>query len=317
TGHLHLEGSVPTDFLARIALKNDLQQHANLFQAYRPRRFGSFAEFSKLIILTAETLRTRKDFLHAAQLLGERLRHENVIYAEIIWVPQLYFRHAIPLDDILSAMNTARRHVLAEHGIEMNWIIDLVRGYPDKGSRVLKWLETIDLASSHIVGIGLGGNETYSLEGMRDLLLAGRALGLDLYPHSGEQCGPDEVEAVIEMLSPRRIAHGIRAAERDATLHLIQSEGIHLDICPTSNLALGVFDSFRDLPIRALTEAGCSFSINTDDPALLGIDLDSEIRRCMDVHGLTADFLHRMYQGAADATFLPSERRADLRKRLA
>lgn len=316
TGHLHLEGSIPTDFLAGMATRNGLPKHADLFRSYRPRRFGSFDEFSRLIVLTSQTLRTRKDFLHSGLLLGERLHHERVIYAEIIWVPQLYLGHGIDLDEILSALNAARQEVLAKHGIEMNWIVDLVRGYPEKGEMILKWLERVDLKSNNIVAIGLGGNETHPLDDMYDLLLTGRALGVELYPHSGEQCGPDHVEAVIDRLAPRRIAHGVRAAERDETLRLIHAEGIHLDLCPTSNLALGVFDSIGDLPIRKLIETGCAFSINTDDPAFLGIDLDTEIRTCMQVHGLTTGFLQQMYQNAADATFLPPDAKAHLRQRL-
>lgn len=317
TGHLHLEGSIPLDFLARIALKNDLPHHADLFRTYQPRRFSSFDAFSKLIILSAQTLRTNEDFWYSARLVGERLRHDGVIYGEIIWVPQLYFGHDITLDDILKALNKARQHTLETYGIEMNWIVDLVRGFPKQGNAVLRWLETIDLQANHIVAVGLGGNETHPLSDMRDLLLSARDLGLEIYPHSGEQCGPDHVEEVIDALGPRRIAHGIRAAEQDATLGVIRAQGIHLDICPTSNLALGLFPTMTDLPIKRLIEAECAFSINTDDPALLGIDLASEIKACMDLHGLTIGFLQNMYRNAADATFLNPDGKARLLQRLA
>lgn len=316
-GHLHLEGSVPTDFLTKIADRNALPDHAKLLRTYRPGYFASFEAFSKLIILTAQTLRTRKDFLQAGLLLGERLRHDGVLYAEILWVPQLYVAHAIEIDDILEALNEARDRTLANYGIEMNWIVDLVRGYPKQGELVMRWLQGFDPRSRHIVAVGLGGNETHPLSDMQDLLLSARELGIEIYPHAGEQCGPDQVEEVISVLAPRRIAHGIRAAERDATLQIIRSEGIHLDICPTSNLALRVYENMHDLPIPKLIAAQCAFSINTDDPALLGIDLESEIRQCVEVHGLTADFLQQMYRNAAEASFLVPEEKARLSRRLA
>lgn len=316
-GHLHLEGSVPTDFLAKIAERNALPGHVNLFRAYRPRRFASFEAFSRLIVATAQALRTRTDVLQAGLLLGERLRNDGVLYAEILWVPQLYNTAAIDLDGILEALNEARDRILTRYGIEMNWIVDLVRGYPKQGEQVMRWLQGFDPRSRHIVAVGLGGNETHPLSDMQALLLSARDLGIEIYPHSGEQCGPDQVEEVITVLAPRRIAHGIRAAERESTLQIIRSEGIHLDICPTSNLALRVYGNLRDLPIPKLIAAQCAFSINTDDPALLGIDLEFEIRQCMQVHGLTAGSLQQMYRNAAAATFLGPEDKTDLCRRLA
>ncbi|NRB03254.1 MAG: hypothetical protein HRU30_08320 [Rhodobacteraceae bacterium] len=316
TGHLHLEGSVPSPILARVATRNGLAKHASAFQRYRPGRFKSFAQFAQLIVMTAQTLRLPKDFFEAGLLLGERLRRENVVYAEVIWVPQLYFRHSIGLGGILHALNAARDRVLAQHGITINWIVDLVRGYPANSERVVTWLGTLDLKSSNIVAVGLGGNETHPLADLVDPLLAARSLGLEIYPHAGEQCGAKSIDEVIDRLSPQRIAHGIRAAESRATLEEIRTLGIQLDVCPTSNVRLGVYQSLRDLPIRKLVEAECRFSINTDDPALFAIDLDTEVSTLMSAHELTMEFVERTYQWALDAAFLNEAERSEIRKRL-
>lgn len=315
-GHLHFEGSVPTSYLARVAAKNELVDHSRVLKAYRPMRFRSFVEFARLIVISAHALRTERDFFFACQHLGERLQRENVLYAEVIWVPQLYLRHAIGLNAILRALNASRDRILDTHGIEIRWIVDFVRGYPRQGAHVLKWLESIDPGACNIVAVGLGGNESHPLKDMRDLLLAAKNLGLAIYPHAGEQKGSASVVEVIEDLEPQRIAHGIRATESDEVLRLIRSRGIHLDICPTSNRALGVYRTIKDLPVKALIEAECAFSINTDDPALLGTNMNVELDACMQAHDLTSDFVQTMYRQAVEVTFLGNEEKEHLRRRM-
>ena len=315
-GHMHFEGSVPINFLVRIAHKNSLNKHATIWEAYRPRYFSAFSEFSKYIILSAQTLRTRSDFYQAGLLIGEQLHNDDVIYAEIIWVPQLYFAHTIGIDDILDALNEARYITFKNKGIEMNWIVDLVRGYPRQGEKVIRWLQGFSPRSRNVVGVGLGGNETHPLNDMKDLLLSVRDFGIEVYPHSGEQCGAEQVEEVVSVLGPPRLAHGIRATEEKATLDIIHEQGIHLDICPVSNIALRVYDSLQNIPIVKLVDADCAFSINTDDPALFGTNLKFEIEQCMAVHGLTADFVRESYRKASNATFLLPQDKVLLSQRL-
>ena len=315
-GHLHFEGSVPTSYLARTAAKNELAAHSSLLKAYRPMRFRSFLEFARLIVISAHALRTEEDFFFACQYVGQRLQRENVLYAEVIWVPQLYLRHTIGLNAILRALNASRDRILDTHGIEIRWIVDFVRGYPNQGAHVLEWLTSIDPRSCNIVAVGLGGDESHSLKEMRDLLRATRKLGLAVYPHAGEQKGPASVVEVIEELEPQRIAHGIRAAESDEVLRLIRSQNIHLDICPTSNCALGLYEKIKYLPINTLIEAKCAFSINTDDPALFGVNMNVELEACMQAHDLTSDFVQAMYRQAVDVTFLSNEEKEHLRRRM-
>src|SRR5262245_8572626 len=74
-----------------------------------------------------------------------------------------------------------------------------------------------------------------------------------------------------------------------AVVHLLPERHTPLGICPTSNVTLGVFPSLAQHPIDRLRRAGVPVSINTDDPALLGVRLEDEYAGCAAAFGWSAD----------------------------
>jgi aminodeoxyfutalosine deaminase len=77
-------------------------------------------------------------------------------------------------------------------------------------------------------------------------------------------------------LNPHRIRHGVRAVEDPTLLAEIVDRGLVLDVCPTSNLRLGVVSTLDEHPLPALVKAGALCTVNTDDPAMFGTDLGRE-----------------------------------------
>jgi aminodeoxyfutalosine deaminase len=73
-----------------------------------------------------------------------------------------------------------------------------------------------------------------------------------------------------------RIRHGIRSVEDPGLLAELADRGIVLDVCPSSNIRTGVVRSLAEHPLPQLLAAGIKCTVNTDDPAMFGIDLGSE-----------------------------------------
>jgi adenosine deaminase len=94
--------------------------------------------------------------------------------------------------------------------------------------------------------------------------------------HAGEFCGPDFIRHVVEKLGAQRIEHGVRAIEDPALLELLRERAIALDVCPISNVKLGVVPSAEEHPIRRLLDAGMVCTISTDDPISFGNTLEDE-----------------------------------------
>src|SRR5206468_8321790 len=103
--------------------------------------------------------------------------------------------------------------------------------------------------------------------------------GLRRTAHAGESSGPEGVRDAVEILGAERIDHGVRAVDDGALVRELAARGVPLDICPGSNVTLGLYPDLESHPIEALRRAGVPVSVNTDDPALLRTDLVDEYAR--------------------------------------
>jgi adenosine deaminase len=111
--------------------------------------------------------------------------------------------------------------------------------------------------------------------------------GLLSAPHAGEieeraGAGAASVAGALDHLRPQRIAHGVLAIEDDALVGRLAAGRICLDVCPTSNLLLGVFASAQAHPLPRLLQAGVPCTLGSDDPLLFGASLLDEFALCRD-----------------------------------
>lgn len=156
-----------------------------------------------------------------------------------------------------------------------------------------------------VVGFGLsnderrGETETFGPA----FAIAGRA-GLALVPHAGELLGPDAVERTLTALAPDRLGHGVRSVEDPRTLERVVADGVALEVCPGSNLSLGVFDEIEDVPLRRLVDAGATVALGADDPLIFGSRLVAqyEVARLL---GFTDAELAGLARGSLRASRAP------------
>jgi adenosine deaminase len=102
--------------------------------------------------------------------------------------------------------------------------------------------------------------------------------GLKVNVHLGELFDNEVSRHVLSCITPDRIGHGVLLLHDQTLVDLIRSQGICLDMCPTSNTLLGVVNWNRENPARRALRLGIPVSINTDDPVLFGTNIDQEFR---------------------------------------
>src|SRR5690606_25606362 len=108
-----------------------------------------------------------------------------------------------------------------------------------------------------VVGFGLSNDERRGqTEEFAPAFTIARRAGLALVPHAGELLGPDHVRVVLDALAPQRLGHGVRAAEDPAVLREVVERGVALEVCPASNVLLGVYPEHAHVPLRSLRAAG-------------------------------------------------------------
>src|SRR5699024_8632768 len=111
--------------------------------------------------------------------------------------------------------------------------------------------------------------------------------GLGLVPHGGGGRGPERRSALLAQLPPDRLEHGARAsADRRPREHMVD-DGIAFEVCPASNVSLGVYEDAPSVPLRTLMGAGAQIALGADDPLLFGSRLLDQYRIAREVHGCT------------------------------
>ncbi len=131
-------------------------------------------------------------------------------------------------------------------------------------------------------------------------------------PHAGETVGPASIWGAIRAADATRIGHGVRCLEDPALVDDLRARQIPLEVCPTSNVCLGVVSSLADHPLPRLLNAGLYVTVNSDDPPMFNTTLTGEYLALAQTFGFGPDVIERLVLNAVRATLLSAEERADL-----
>jgi aminodeoxyfutalosine deaminase len=164
-----------------------------------------------------------------------------------------------------------------------------------------------------VVALGLGGSEAEFRAELfvRPFERAHRA-GFPSVPHAGETAGPESIWTALQSLHADRLGHGVRCEEDPALVECLCEHQVALEICPTSNVCLGVYPDYRAHPLRRLWDAGLLITVNSDDPPMFGTDLNREYEVLVDHFGFSADELEKISLNGLRASFLPRVEKARL-----
>jgi adenosine deaminase len=195
------------------------------------------------------------------------------------------------------------------------------RNVPFKwADRTLEW--ALEMQSRGVVALGLTGFEDpHPAAPLREHFQVAAASGLHRVAHAGEHAGPASVREVLEVCGAERIGHGVRSIEDPELVAELASSGLPLEVCPTSNVCLGVVPDLASHPFERLRAAGVNVTVHSDDPPLFGTTLTDEYRRLADAFGYDAETCAGLALEALRASFLvpaeKEERERSFRRELA
>lgn len=312
--HVHLEGSIRPATLFTLAQRNHValpvKDEAGLREFYR---FRDFAHFIQVYILITKCLRQPEDYHMIAYQFGSDCARQNIHYSEVTFSILTNQRiTGLPWQEILEALNSGREQARAEFGVEIRWIFDIVRNDPETQAKVLE----IALAARHqgCVALGLGGDEAnFPPELFIETFNHAHRAGLPCIPHAGECAGPASVWTALEKLHAVRLGHGVRSIEDERLLALLVECQVALEVCPTSNICLGVYPDYASHPLRRLWEAGAMLTINSDDPPMFNTDLNQEYQLLINHFGFGAVELEQFSLNGLHASLLPADDKEKLK----
>jgi aminodeoxyfutalosine deaminase len=310
--HVHLEATVRPSRLLEIARRNDVALPAADEEGMAElQRFSDFEHFVQVWVATSAALRRERDFHQVVVDYAGEAAAQGCMYIEAIFSPAEPVRRGTSWQEVFEGYCSGGQEAEERFGIEVRFTPDITRDFPAEVSETLvSW--ALKYRDRGVVGIGLGGDEQrHPPEGFARPFALAREGGLKAAPHAGETAGPDSVRTALEVLGAQRLRHGVRAAEDAGLLAEIAARGVTCDVALTSNILLGVVPALSQHPLRRMLAAGVPCSVSTDDPALMGIDLECECAAAVRL-GHTPVEMYR--QGVAGA-FCDEAVKARLRKR--
>lgn len=311
--HVHVEAAVAAEFYRKLNAKKAL-----IPKGLEPTEQMPFADFNAFIQawLGHTRLITEPDDYHemgrnfvqerAAQNITYSEAHTSVIDTSLMRRRKPDLGQPLPIADCLLALCAGIQSELKHHPtVTVHLIVDLLWfttiGEKNEVLDALEFVRSQPEARSPtgkplIVGIGMGGLEvTANAASFTDVVDRARSMDLIIDLHSGETASASDASQARTLLRPDRIAHGIAGAPNDFF------EG-HTAACPLSNLFTQAWpESLNQHPIRAMSQSGCAFSVNTDDPLLFSTTLALEYVALRNAFGWDYGFFESSQHAAAAA----------------
>jgi adenosine deaminase len=261
-----------------------------------------FLHFLRTYDLAASVIRTQQDYRDVTYEYLAGCAAEGAIYVEVIASPD--HAAAVGLSDadhftgIAQGIDDAR----ADHSIEARIVVAAVRNLGVEAAEAIARRLAAD-RHDYVVGFNLVGDEAaWPAELFARTYEIASESGLGCTIHAGEHAGPESVRAALQ-LPITRMSHGVRAIEDPATVAELAERGIVLEVCPTSNVSLGLYPSYEDHPLGALREAGVRVTLGSDDPPYFGCSIGSEYALAQERLGFEERQLRDMTRIAVEASF--------------
>jgi aminodeoxyfutalosine deaminase len=281
--HVHLEGSIPPELAVRLAQRHGRTLPGMAAGADGLRghyRFADFGEFVRMYLAISACLVDARDFCDIVVALAADLAAQRVVYAEVTFTPMTHVVRGVDPDVMLAGLAEGRARARAEYGVELAWVFDIVRSLHHQAE------PTLELAlrgqADGVVGLGFTGPEAgaWPTEPFAPTFARARASGLRSLPHAGEMSGPRSIWEALDLLGADRIGHGVRAVDDPVLMERLARDQVPLEVCPTSNLGIGLYPGLADHPLPRLLAGGLAVSLASDDPPMFSTSLVEEFRRC-------------------------------------
>lgn len=302
--HVHLESTVRPATLRELADANEVPLPGET------RKFTGFRDFADYNSLIRACLRRPEDFERVAREFCVDEAVQGTRYAEVTFTAASHGERLgdpeMPLASVLKGLSGGE--------LETRVILDHSRRRSvERAEHTLR----LALAHDRVVGLGMAGEERHSLVPFAGVFAKAREAGLHLVHHAGEDAGPESIREALDVGRTERLGHGIRVLDDPDLVAQVRDRGIALEVCPASNVVLGLVPSLAKHPLPHLVDAGLAVTLNTDVPSVTHTTLTDEFTAARDTFGYDDTALAALAEAAVTASFAPEETKTALRKEIA
>jgi adenosine deaminase len=314
--HLHLTGAMRHSTMVELARAHGIALPPALTEEWPPALSTAdergWFRFQRLYDVARSVLRTPDDLYRLVREIAEDERAEGSGWLELQADPSGFASRYGGITAFTELLIDAAEKAARAADIGIGIIIAANRTRHPMDARMTARLAA-QFAGQGVVGFGLSNDERRgpAAEFVPAFRIADRA-GLLLAPHAGELVGPPSVAAAVDLLHAGRLGHGVRASEDPRLVERLAADGIPCEVCPSSNVALGVAPDAESVPVRTLFEAGVPIALGADDPLLFGRRLVKQYEIARDVHRFSPDELAELARQSVRSSVAPADARSRL-----
>lgn len=287
--HLHLDCSLSYRLVSRLQPAVTRAQFEREFIA--PARCTNLADFLKCPPKSVALMQTEDNLRSAVEDLFEQLARDNLIYVEVRFAPLLHLDQGLKSEHVVEIVDSALDAAARETGIHAGLILCTLRHY--SAAQSMETARLVEKFSGRkVVALDIAGDEAgYPVDAHIPAFAYAVEKQLRRIAHAGEASGPESVWQTLKHFTPSRIGHGIRSVEDPVLMEHLRKTGIHLEVCPTSNVQTNMYEQYAHHPIKDLPDSGVSFNINTDSRTVNNLSLTEEYERLHAAFGWQKEFL--------------------------
>src|SRR6476620_9323960 len=252
--HCHLDGSLRTETIIDIALKDGIQlpsYERNELQKelIAPLECESLDDYLKRFALPNLVMQSKENLRRITFELFEDAAKENVKYMEVRFAPLLHTLKGLDVEEIIQAVLKGMKDAVKRYDIRGNIILSCMRTMPvecafevvEKGRKFLgKGVVAIELCASE--------EEGFCRRFIEPIALA-RNYGYRVTIHAGETGVGKNVLEAVELLGAERIGHGVFIKDCTEAYTIVKDRRVVLEMCPTSNVQTKAVNQFSEHPI--------------------------------------------------------------------
>ncbi|MEO5708558.1 MAG: adenosine deaminase [Nocardioidaceae bacterium] len=312
--HLHFTGSMRHETLVELAARDGIPLPDALVEDWPPQLSAAdekgWFRFQRLYDIARSVLRTEADVRRLVREAAEDDVVDGGRWLEIQVDPSGFAARFGGITAFTDLVLDAVGEATESTGLGMAVVIAANRTRHPLDARTLARLAA-QYAGRGVVGFGLSNDERRgSTADFAPAFAIAERAGLLLAPHGGELMGPESIRTCLDALHADRLGHGVRVAEDPALLDRVVELGVPLEVCPVSNVALGVYSDLTSVPLPVLLEAGATVALGADDPLLFGSRLAAQYATMRAAHELTDEVLAELARMSVRASRAPDEVRA-------
>ncbi|MFD2179159.1 adenosine deaminase [Veronia pacifica] len=315
--HRHLDGNIRISTILELGQQFGMDLPADTLEALRPHvqvmtnepdlvGFLSKLDWGVAVLGDLEAVR-RIAYENVEDALNARID-----YAELRFSPYyMAMKHRLPIAGVVEAVVDGVQAGSRDFGVKTNLIGIMSRTFGTDAC--MQELDGLLTQKQHLVAIDLAGDELGQPgHQFTEHFAKARSADLNITVHAGEAAGAESMWQAINELGANRIGHGVKAIEDPKLMDFLAEKGIGIESCLTSNVQTSTVASFASHPVKQFLSHGILATLNTDDPAVSGIELPYEYEVAAPQAGLSAEQIRQLQENGMKIAYLSDSEKREL-----